>query len=46
MNSSMKQKHAHRHREQAYGCRGEGRVGDGWSGSLVLADANYYIQDG
>ena len=37
MNLFTKQKQTHRHREQE---------GEGWSGSLGLADANYYIQDG
>ena len=40
-NLSMKQKQTHRHREQTCGCRwGQGEE---WSGSLGLADANYYI---
>ena len=30
-------------REQTCGCQGEERVGEGWIGSLGLADANYYI---
>ena len=29
-----------RHREQTCGCQG---VGEGWIGSLGLADVNYYI---
>ena len=33
----------HRHREQTCGCQGGEEVGEGWSGSLGLADANYYI---
>ena len=43
MNLSMKQKHTHRHREQTCGCQKGGDMGEGWIGSLVLADANYYI---
>ena len=39
----MKQKQIHRHREQTYGCQGGVWVGEGWIGSLGLADANYYI---
>ena len=42
MNLSTKQKQTHRHRELTGGCQGGG-VGEGWSGSLGLADANYYI---
>ena len=34
------------HREQACCCQGGGGVGKGWIGSLELADANYYIQNG
>ena len=30
-------------REQTCGCQGGEGVGEGWSGSLGLADANYYI---
>ena len=41
MNLSKKQKQTHRHREQTCGCQ-EGRW-VGWSWSLGLADANYYI---
>ena len=43
MNLSTKQKLTHRHREQTCGCQGGGEVGEEWSGSLGLADANYYI---
>ena len=43
MNLPTKQKQTHRHREQTGGCRGGGGVGEGWIGSLGLADANYYI---
>ena len=32
-----------RHREQTCGCQGGEGVGEGWPGSLGLADANYYI---
>ena len=40
-NLFIKQKQAHRGREQTCGFEGEGVVGEGWSGSLGLADANY-----
>ena len=40
---SPKQKQTHRHRKQVCGCQGGGKAGEGWSGSLGLADANYYI---
>ena len=40
MNLSTKQKQTHRHREQTGGAKGEGGVGEGWSGRLGLADAN------
>ena len=43
MNLSMQQKQTHRHREQTYGCQKGGVIGEGWIGSLGLADANYYI---
>ena len=46
MNLSMKQKQTHRNREQICGGQGGGRVGEGWIGSLGLADANYYIKNG
>ena len=38
---SMKQKQAHRYREQTCGC--QGWHGEGLIGNLGLADANYYI---
>ena len=41
----MKQKQTHRHREQTCGCQGGGKVGEGWTGSLGLADANSYIEN-
>ena len=46
MNFSMKQKQTHRHREQTCGCQGEEEVEEGGIGSLGLADANYYIENG
>ena len=45
MKLSVKQKQNQRHEEQTGGCQG----GGGWEsrrGSLGLADAIYYIQDG
>ena len=45
INISMKQKQTHRYREQTCGCQGGGGVQEGWTGSLGLADANYYIQN-
>ena len=38
-----KQTHTHRHRDKTCGCQGEGGVGEGWTGSLRSADANYHI---
>ena len=46
MNISTKQKQTHRHKEQTCGCQGGKGVGEGWIGSLGLADANCYIQNG
>ena len=46
MNLSTKQKQTHRHRGQTCGCRGDAGMGEGWIGSLGLADANYYIESG
>ena len=43
MNLSRKEKQTHRHREQTWGCQEERGMGEGWSGSLGLVDANYYI---
>lgn len=43
INTSMKQKHIHRHRKQSVVARG---IGDRKIGNLGLADANYYTQDG
>ena len=41
MNLSMKQEQTHRHREQTCGC--QGGHGEGWIGSLGLANAKYFI---
>ena len=42
MNLSTKQKQTHR--DQTCGCQGGGGgEGEGWTGSLGLVDANYYI---
>ena len=46
MSLSTKQKQTRRHREQTCGCQGERGVEEGWIGSLGLADANYYIENG
>ena len=43
MNLSMKQKENQRHREETCDYQGGGGMREGWSGSLGLADANYYI---
>ena len=40
MNLSTKQRQTHRTREQTCSCQEEGVVGEGWTGSLGLADAN------
>ena len=40
---STKQKPTHRYREQTCGCQGWDGEGEGWTGSLGLVDANYYI---
>ena len=41
--SSFRDQVLYRHREQICGCQGGWGVGEGWSGSLGLAGANYYI---
>ena len=46
MNLSTKQKQTHKHREETSSCQGGGQVGQGRIGSLGLAEANYYIQNG
>ena len=38
-----KQKQTHSHREYTCDCQGRGGWGEGWTGSLGLAYANYYI---
>ena len=43
MNLSTKEKQTHRNREQSCGCQGGVLVGEGWIGSLGLADANDHI---
>jgi len=40
-NISTKQVQTLRHKEQTCVCQGGGEVGEGWIGSLGLADANY-----
>ena len=46
MNLSTKQKQTHRLREQTCGCQGVGGMRKGWTGSLGLADANCYRENG
>ena len=46
MDLSMKQKENHGRRDQTCGCQGVEEVGEGRSGSLGWADANFYMQDG
>ena len=46
MNVSTKQKQTHRHREQTVVAKGEVAKWKGWIGSLGLAEANDYIQNG
>ena len=41
----MKRKQVHRHREQTLVAKGDGMVGNGWSESSELADANRCTQD-
>ena len=43
MNLCSKQKQTRRQREETGGCQGGVGVGEGWTGSLGLADANPYI---
>ena len=43
LSSVMPVKSGSSHREQTCGCQGRGGVGEGWTGSLGLVDANYYI---
>ena len=40
------QNRAHRQREQTRGCQGGEGLGKGWTGSLGLVGANYYILNG
>ena len=42
MNLTTKQKQIHRRREETCGYQGWGE-GEGWTGSMGLVDANYYI---
>lgn len=46
MNLSMKWKQTHRQTELTSVCQGGGEMVKGCSGSLELADGNYYIKDG
>ena len=40
MNLFTEQKQTHRRRENTHGCQGGWGVGEGWTGSLGLADAS------
>ena len=40
-----KQKQTRRHREHPCGCQRGEREGNGWTGTLELVDASYYIQN-
>ena len=42
MNISMKQKQTHKYKEQTCVCQQKMGVGEGRTGSLGLADVNYY----
>ena len=44
MNLSTKQKLTHRHTEQTCGWQRGTGVGEGWTGSLGLVDANHYYR--
>ena len=44
MNLFTKQKQTQRLREQTCGCPGRRSLGEGWIGSLGLADTNYYYR--
>ena len=46
MNFIDKTEQPHRHGEETCGCQGGGGVGKRWTGSLRLADANHYKQNG
>ena len=46
MNLSTEQKQTHRHREKTCDCQAGWEVAEGWTGSLGLADVNYYIWNG
>ena len=43
MNLSTKQKWTSRRREETHCCQGGGGEGEGWTGSVGLVDANYYM---
>ena len=46
MNPSTKLKQTHRHREQTCGSQVGREVAEGWTGSLLLVDADYYTWQG
>ena len=49
MSLAKKQKQIHRHRKQTHGCQGAGGVVEsrgGWTGSMGVVEANYYVSDG
>ena len=43
INLSMKQKQTQSYIEQTSGCQRGGGVQEGWTGTLGLVDADYYI---
>ena len=45
MNLPTQQKQTQRHRKQTCGGQGGEELGEGWMGSLGLADANYSIEN-
>ena len=46
LGTALKNIQTHRHREQTCGCQGGESMGEGWTESLGLVDANCYKQDG
>ena len=46
MNLPTKQKQIHTQKEQTCGCQGGTGLAEEWIGSVELADAYYYIENG